>query len=136
MNKLKQIPTLDGKVLVVDDEETVRRVAHDILVQTGMQVLQAVNGLHGVELFRQHHHELTAVILDLRMPIMDGRTAYDEMMKINPTVKVIISSGYSDADVREYFANQTDVLFLNKPYRLDALIQKIQELLLPPPAAK
>lgn len=118
-----------GKVLVVDDEEVVRRVAHDILVQTGMQVLLAVNGLQGVELFREHHEELTAVILDIRMPVMDGHAAYDEMIKINPAAKFIISSGYSDADVREYFFNQTGVIFLNKPYRFDALVRKMQELL-------
>ncbi|MCA9966966.1 MAG: response regulator [Anaerolineales bacterium] len=128
MNKLRQIPNWDGIVLVVDDEETVRRVAHDILVQTGMQVLQAVNGAQGVELFRKHQHELTAVILDLRMPVMDGRTAYDEMMKINPNVKVIISSGYSETEVRQYFATQTDVFFLDKPYRFNDLINKMQQL--------
>jgi PAS domain S-box-containing protein len=124
-----RIPALQGTVLVVDDEEAVRRVAHDILTQTGMRVLQAVNGQQGVELFGVHHRELTAVLLDLRMPIMDGRTAYDEMMKIDPSVKVIISSGYSDAEVKEYFVNQTDVLFLNKPYRFEGLINKMRELL-------
>ena len=62
------------------------------------------------------------------MPVMDGRTAYDEMMKINPNVKVIISSGYSETEVRQYFATQTDVFFLDKPYRFNDLINKMQQL--------
>ena len=58
MSEPGQIPIWQGTVLVVDDDKAVRRVAHDILVRTGMQILQAVNGAQGVELFQQHHQAL------------------------------------------------------------------------------
>jgi PAS domain S-box-containing protein len=118
-----------GTVLVVDDDDTVRRVAKTALERHGYTVLAAVNGAEGVELFRRHADEIRCVILDLTMPVMSGEEALRQIAAARSGVPVILSSGYSEAEALRRFAGQGLAGFLQKPYQAATLAAKVREAL-------
>ncbi len=120
--------TTSGKILLVDDEETVRTLAKRMLERIGFSVIVAENGRKAVEIFREHSSEIDCVLLDLTMPHMDGETACLELRKINPGVKVIISSGYSEQDVTERFSDKNISGIIPKPYTLGALVEMMRKI--------
>lgn len=115
----------EGRILVVDDEEAVRDIARTMSEHLGFSVIEACDGLDAIEIFRAHHAELAAVLLDLTMPRMGGREAFAEMRKMDDTVPIVLSSGYDvqgDADLPvEGLAG-----FLKKPYRMGELQAVLQ----------
>lgn len=118
-----------GAVLVVDDEEIVRRIARAALDQMGYQVIEAENGVQAVELFRIRHDEVSVVILDLTMPVMSGEETLRKLRAIDPQVKVILSSGFNEADATKHFAGKNLAGFLQKPYTLTRLSERLQAAL-------
>ena len=118
-----------GTILVVDDEETVRTLAGHILENFGFQVLMAADGAEAVAIFAEHHAEISAVLLDMTMPHMGGEEAYRELRQIKPDVRVLLSSGYTEAEATDRFAGKHLAGFIQKPYRATALIEKINEVL-------
>lgn len=105
-----------GTVLVVDDDSLVLNVASEMLAQLGFQVLTAINGREGVEVFRAHRDEITCVILDLTMPVMGGEEALRELRNVRSEVRVILSSGYNEQDVTQRFVGRGLAGFIQKPY--------------------
>ncbi len=117
-----------GTILVVDDEESVRNLACDVLRQEGFAVLTASDGLEGVETFRKHP-EVAAVVLDMTMPRMGGGEAAHEMRRIAPNVPVILCSGYTEQDTVERLDSRTPVDFVQKPYKVQTLLDKVFEVI-------
>ncbi|HJT86658.1 MAG TPA: PAS domain S-box protein [Bryobacteraceae bacterium] len=117
-----------GWVLVVDDEPVVRKVAATTLERNGYSVITAENGRQGVERFREWNHNLTAVVLDMTMPVMSGEEALEQMRGINPHVPVILSTGYSEAEATQRFRGKGLAGFLQKPYTAAALAGKIRAI--------
>jgi len=118
-----------GTILLVDDEEVVRDVERRRLEKMGFTVLTAANGPEAIDIFRDHASEIRVVLLDLTMPGMGGDEVFHELRKIRPDVKVIISSGYGEQELRERFDGQTLAGVLQKPYRMNVLIAKLHEAL-------
>jgi len=118
-----------GTILVVDDEEPVRAVAERMLVRAGFAVLTAANGGEALERYRQHQDKIVCVLLDLTMPQMDGEETWRELRRLDPGVRVVLSSGYSEQDVLKRFADGGPPAFTQKPYRTAALLGKIREAL-------
>lgn len=118
----------DGTILVVDDEETVREVATMLLEDMGFKTLSAVDGLDALQVYRKHQSEIVAVLLDMTMPKMDGKECFRELRRINPDVKVMLSSGYNEQDATSRFVGQGLAGFLQKPYAPEALHEKIRAL--------
>jgi len=116
-------------VLVIDDEEHVRRMARLTLERHGYAVLEANNGMEGVEMYALHRHNVSAVLLDLTMPVMNGVAALERIHAIDPDAKVILSSGYNELTARQRFADREVNVFLQKPYTSGALAEKLRELL-------
>ncbi|NWF39811.1 PAS domain S-box protein [Mariprofundus sp. NF] len=116
----------DGTILVVDDEETVREVATMMLEDMGFKTLSAVDGSDALQVYRKHESEIVAVLLDMTMPKMDGKECFRELRRINPEVKVILSSGYNEQDATSRFVGQGLAGFLQKPYAPEALHEKIR----------
>ena len=108
-----------GTILVVDDDDGVRAVARSLLQRQGFTVILAVNGKEAVELFAQHRAEVRAVLLDLTMPVMSGEEALHQLRAQDPTVRIILMSGYSDVDVEGTFAGAGLSGFLQKPFRAE-----------------
>lgn len=118
-----------GTVLVVDDEETVRVLAARMLERCGFKVLVAKDGREAMEVLSQHAQEITAVLLDLTMPHMDGREALEQIRKLNANLPVVLSSGYSEHDLSTRFRDFSNVSFLEKPYTRAGLITAFRKLL-------
>jgi PAS domain S-box-containing protein len=118
-----------GTALVIDDEETVREVACMMLEDIGFKVITAHDGLHGVEVFRQHQEEVVLVMLDMTMPKMGGEACFSQLKAIQPDVHVVLSSGYNEQDATSRFAGKGLAGFLQKPYTPEALEEKVQEIL-------
>jgi len=118
-----------GTVLLVDDEEMVRSVAKRMLEHFGFGVLLAADGVEAIEVFRSCQQTLACVILDLTMPRMDGVETLAAMRAISGNVPIILSSGYSEHDISRRFAGKGFAGFIEKPYRLATLEDKIRSAL-------
>jgi CheY-like chemotaxis protein len=106
-----------GTLLVVDDELSARAVARAMGSHLGFQVVEAADGEEAVETFQRRHGELSLVLMDLTMPRMDGREAFLRMRAIDPTVPVVLTSGFSENDAVSDFAGRGLAGFLPKPYQ-------------------
>jgi len=118
-----------GTVLIVDDEALIREIANAMLKGAGFDIIEAVNGKEAVDIYRQRGSEISAVLLDMTMPKMDGKTCFSELKKINPDVRVLLSSGYSEQEIDRLFAGQSPAGFIQKPYLPELLQQKMEEIL-------
>ncbi len=117
------------KLLVIDDEFSVREAVSDILEIVNVEVLQAHHGEMGIQLLRQHINEIGAVLLDIRLPGMDGPEVLAIIRQIDPSLTVIASSGYSTERAQLTFGNQQPDRFLSKPYDIGTLIDTITQAL-------
>jgi two-component system, cell cycle sensor histidine kinase and response regulator CckA len=118
-----------GKVLIVDDEEGVRNVCQDYLATLGLETLCASDGEEAITLFKQHAGEIICVVLDLNMPRMDGLIAFRTMKSLCPGVQVILCSGYNEQEATQKFLGDGLAAFIQKPYRLQDLKQKLEQVL-------
>ena len=110
-----------GTILVIDDEDIVREVAKQMIESIGFKVLTASNGVEGVKVFRENNDVVTAVLLDMTMPYMDGAEAFRELKKIKNDVCVILSSGYNEQDATSSFAGKGLAGFIQKPFQIGEL---------------
>lgn len=117
-----------GTVLVVDDDETVRTVTRRILERSGFTVLLAPDGLQALQVYRATPG-VALVILDMTMPHMDGEECFRELRHLDPTVRVLLTSGYNEQDATERFVGKGLAGFIQKPYRPADLLSKVEEVL-------
>jgi PAS domain S-box-containing protein len=123
-------PVTEGTVLVVDDEDMVRNVCALILRKLGWQVIAAPDGQEALKLYKNRSADITCVILDQSMPQMDGATVFRELRAINPGVKVILSSGYSnDQSSGKHLTAECPAGFIQKPYSVESLRQELTRVL-------
>ena len=118
-----------GRVLLVEDEEAVRRFAVTALKSKGYEVLQAGDGVEALEVFAAHGNKVDIVVSDVIMPEMDGPTLMKEMRKIDPGLKFIFVSGYPDDAFKQNLDPEADFTFLPKPYNLAQLAAQVKEKL-------
>jgi CheY-like chemotaxis protein len=116
-----------GHILVIDDEESVRMAVADILDMEGLRVLAAADGADGIALYAQWQTEVSLIILDLSMPGLSGEETLARLRRLDPTVPIILSSGYSQREAIRRFAGQTVSGFLQKPYDAEALIVEVRK---------
>ncbi|MEW5746541.1 MAG: ATP-binding protein [Nitrospirota bacterium] len=120
-----------GTVLVIDDEAHIRELCRDLLVPLGYTVLTAGNGSEGISLFRQNQDDVALVILDMIMPGMGGNEVFQTLRTINPSVKVVLCSGYS----YNGFAGIDTLLksgaqsFIQKPFTRISLARTVRTVL-------
>ncbi|HBF34563.1 TPA: hypothetical protein DDW35_08360, partial [Candidatus Sumerlaeota bacterium] len=110
-----------GTVLLVDDEETIRVLGERMLRRLGFRIIIASDGQEAVRIYGKQQAEIDYVVLDLTMPRMDGEETYQALCRINPKVRVIMSSGYTEQEISTRFAGKGLAGFLQKPYSLSAL---------------
>ncbi len=121
-----------GMILIVDDEPSVREVVVGLLELAGYLGITAQNGDEALQVFREHQDEILAVLLDLKMPGMDGWHVLNALHDIRSDLPVLICSGY-DPDERSAEDMPERVRFLSKPFRAAELELALEELLLPTP---
>jgi PAS domain S-box-containing protein len=118
-----------SRILVVDDEPMIRELLLNVLESAGYKVFECEDGEQAVELFRERFREIDLVILDLTMPKMSGQETFLQMQLIDPTARVLLSSGYSNDDI----AMMEGVLgMLPKPYRPAELLKTVAQVLAMP----
>ena len=118
-----------GTILLVDDEEAVRRVAEKILTGSGYEVVSADDGSRGIELFREAPLRFSAVLLDLTMPRVDGEEAFRVLKEIDPAACILLMSGFNEQDTLDRFAGRGVAGFLPKPFGAEMLLAKLRAAL-------
>ena len=116
-------------VLVVEDESTLCAYLKALLEEKGYNVLQASDGMEGVELFSKHQEQIALVISDLGMPKLDGLGMLRKMKEMQPAVKVIMTSGLVDPDQKSEILQAGARDFLAKPYNGREVLLRIREIL-------
>lgn len=116
-------------ILIVDDEEGIRTVAKKFLERKRFRVFTAENGEEALSMFSAQPDQISCVVLDLTMPDMDGFEVLCEMQRIQPGIRVLMSSGFSEQEFKDRFAGKGVMGFIQKPYRLDAFYASIQKAL-------
>ncbi|HJW74014.1 MAG TPA: PAS domain S-box protein [Geothrix sp.] len=127
---LGDLQSLSGTVLLVDDEPSVLDATRPALEALGLTVLTARDGQEALECFQQNPDAIDLVLMDLTMPRLDGREAFQSMRLIRPQVRVILSSGYNEQETIQLFVGKGLAGFLQKPYTLDALRTALRKALL------
>jgi two-component system cell cycle sensor histidine kinase/response regulator CckA len=115
------LPRGRGKILLVDDQDTVREVANDMLEALGYEVITAADGMEGISRYRELWREIDLVILDMVMPNLSGGDCFRRMKEINPKARVVLSSGYSMDGAIQEVMNEGILAFIQKPYRMEEL---------------
>ena len=115
-------------ILYADDDAICLEVGVKILETLGYKVLNARDGREAIEVFLNNQSEVNLVILDMRMPY-NGGTAFFQLKKISTNVKVLIASGYAKDEQIEEMMEQGCCGFIQKPFSIDALSQKIVNIL-------
>ncbi|MES2603790.1 MAG: ATP-binding protein, partial [Pseudomonadota bacterium] len=110
-----------GTILVVDDEAIVRNLAEAMLQKLGYNVLLASDGASAIDFYTDNWQTIDLVILDMIMPNMGGRECLEHMQSLNPSLKAIISTGYSHDTIANRMSDHHSYGFLQKPYRLQEL---------------
>jgi two-component system cell cycle sensor histidine kinase/response regulator CckA len=116
-----------GRVLLVEDEDAVRRFAVAALKSKGYEVLQAGNGIEAIEVLAAHDNKVDLVVSDVIMPEMDGPSLLNELRKTQPKLKFIFVSGYPDDAFKNSLDPDAEFTFLPKPYSLAQLAAKVKE---------
>ncbi|MCG6892379.1 MAG: response regulator, partial [Desulfobacteraceae bacterium] len=118
-----------GTVLLVDDEEIILDVNQQILHHLGYQVLRAQSGIEALEIYQNRSGPIDLVILDMIMAGMGGKETYEKLKQLDPKIKVLLSSGYSkEGDAEEILAQGCNG-FIQKPFDVKQLSQKLREVL-------
>jgi CheY-like chemotaxis protein len=118
-----------GTVLVVDDEESVRKSTEAMLVCRGFDVLTAGDGEEALDMFRRNRERIVCVLLDLTMPKMSGAEVLAELRRMAPEVRVILTSGYPEEETMRRVAGQRVLGFVQKPSPIDEMIVRLQKSL-------
>lgn len=116
-------------VLLVDDEEHIRDLGKKILSRAGYQVIAACNGIEAIEAYRDKKDQISLVVLDLIMPQMGGRQCLEELLKIDPKVRVVVASGFSVDDLARGGLEARVGGFVSKPYRMTEMLKVVREVL-------
>ncbi len=119
-------------ILLVDDEEMIRSLGRAILESQGYHVYEAVDGVDAVEAYARLQSEIDLVVMDVTMPRLSGRDAYDQILAMNAAAKVLLSSGYSTEDLSEM---ENAVGLLSKPYLPKDLLAAVYRILRDLPVA-
>jgi nitrogen-specific signal transduction histidine kinase/CheY-like chemotaxis protein len=119
----------NGTILLVDDEDIIIEVGGKMLERLGYRVIIAQSGTQAVEIYQQMYQDIDMVVLDMIMPHTSGFETYNRFKEINPEVKVLLSSGYSDKGQAGEIVDRDTQSFIQKPFDLSQLSQKIASML-------
>ncbi len=116
-------------ILIVDDEPLIQQVTQVALELSNYRTLLASDGREAIELYRQHHDEISLVLMDSMMPSMDGLTACYALQQLNPLVRIVATSGLTSNSLFTQGANIGVQAFLAKPYSIEDLLDTLQQVL-------
>jgi two-component system cell cycle sensor histidine kinase/response regulator CckA len=125
----KEFITGRETILLVDDDQMVLETGEEILGMLGYEVIPALSGSEAIRLYGEHQGRIDAVLLDMVMPEIGGGEVFDRIKEINPDIKVLLTSGYSqDGEANEILKRGCDG-FIQKPFHTRDLSMKLREIL-------
>lgn len=122
---------LDGSetILLAEDEDMVRALTSQILEEYGYTVIEARDGVEALDLYKNRNRNIDLLMTDVVMPHMDGRELAEHILKDDPQIHVLFTSGYTDDEVIRHKVIATNTNFIQKPFTFDELAYKIREIL-------
>ncbi|MGI8991344.1 MAG: hybrid sensor histidine kinase/response regulator [Bryobacteraceae bacterium] len=118
--------TGSGMILIVDDEDVVRRTTQNTLRHFGYEVVLAENGMEAIDIFHKSPDRISLILLDMTMPVMSGEETLRQIRKIRPEVPVILTSGFNEAEAIRRFAGKGLAGFIQKPFTSAKLAEKVK----------
>ena len=119
------IRCFDEFVLIAEDDPLVRAAAVRFVCGAGFQAIAVENGMHAVEVFRKRGRGIRAVVLDIIMPKMNGREAYEIMRRIHPRVHAVFCTGYDPDEAQTKTLTRSGLIVIQKPFAGDRLISAL-----------
>jgi two-component system, cell cycle sensor histidine kinase and response regulator CckA len=116
-------------ILVVEDEDALRKIARRILAAAGYTVLTAAEGDEALEISARHEGHIHLLLTDVVMPRMSGRVLAERLTKSRPTLKVLYMSGYTDNAILHHGVLDAATHFLGKPFTGADVTRKVREVL-------
>ena len=116
-------------LLIVEDEETLLEMMKALMEDKGYRVITAMDGLQALEIYRSLKDDIDLVVTDVGLPKISGEILFSELKKLNPSVNVIVASGYISADSKSEIFKAGVKEFIQKPYFPDEVLRKIREVL-------
>jgi PAS domain S-box-containing protein len=113
-------------ILVVEDEDILRTLMEEILKSKGYTVTSAADGMTALEVFRERHDEIDAIILDMGLPKLSGQVLFLKMKQIDPSSNIILASGYVDEAMRQNLFELGAKAFVQKPYKAYEILQSVR----------
>ena len=125
-----EMPAFGGEtILLVDDEESILDLGDQMLTLAGYEVLKARNGKEALEIYREKKDHISLVILDLIMPVMEGTQCMEELLKVNPNAKILLTSGYATGEQAKQPIVARAKGSVVKPYRAKEILRTIRGVL-------
>ena len=125
---VQTLPVGKGETIILaEDESQVRKSMTSILQKNGYKIIEAVNGEDAVRKFKENRDTVSLILLDVIMPVKNGREAYEEIKSIDPGVKTIFMSGYTDDKISRKGILEEGFDFISKPINPDTLMRKIRD---------
>jgi PAS domain S-box-containing protein len=118
-----------GRILIAEDETALLEATVEVLQRAGYDVVGAADGGQAVDCFSASPASFSLAILDLTMPVLDGRECFNRLRALRPDLKVILASGYGSLEAGSRFENGELAGFLQKPYRSRELIAMVRKVL-------
>jgi CheY-like chemotaxis protein len=116
-----------GTILIIEDEEMLRLSVSKMLRKLGFVVIEAEDGNKGLELFLTDRRRIDVVLLDMTLPGRTGRAVFEELQRVEPDVKVIITSAYGNGHVENSLSGLRPSAYLQKPYRIAELAKLLRK---------
>jgi len=113
-------------ILIIDDEPEIAEFASTILAEEGYKVIVARDGFEALKIFQQIHHQIGLIILDFFLPVMDGDAVFEELKAINPSVNVVLSSGFAEQNKIGAMLAKGLRGFMPKPYTREKLLEQVK----------
>lgn len=128
---IREIKLADGNetVFIVEDDDSVRKLASKILARAGYRVMVASNGQEALLIAEKHQQSIHILMTDVVMPGMNGHELAEQLLKIHPETTVLYTSGYTEDVIVHHGVIDKDLNFLSKPYSPQRLTEKIKELI-------
>ncbi len=116
-------------ILVIDDDESLLTIERSILEKAGYDVISANDGIKAIDALRENRDRISLAVLDVTMPIMSGEVVLEHLLTIKEDLKVIVTSGFGEADIAAKFIRHKPTVFLPKPFSFEQLVSSINNLL-------
>jgi PAS domain S-box-containing protein len=118
-----------GTILLVEDDDQVRLIANMLLQKFGFTVLEAINGKEALELYQNNTADISLVVTDMGMPVMDGYELFRELKQLKPELPIIVTSGFGDAEISSRIVADDIAGIISKPYNPDQLREVLKNVL-------